>query len=218
MRNPRILIVDDHELVRKGLRVTLESEAKWTVVGEASSGGDAIELARKLKPDVVVIDLGMPELNGLEATRRIVRDLPSVRILVLTVYEAEHVINEVLEAGAHGYLLKSDAGRELIQAINALLQDKPYFTSKVARMILNGYLRGKGPAHGSRPPMSRLSDREREIVQLLAEGRTSKDVARQLNLSVKTAETHRANIMKKLGVHSVAELVRYAIRNQIIQA
>lgn len=211
------MIADDHAMVRRGLHATIEQHPGWTVVGEAEDGHAAVELARAHKPQIAILDLGMPKLNGLEAARRIRHALPRTRILVLTVYEAEHVVQEVLEAGANGYLLKSDAGRELEAAIQALLDDRPYFTSKVARMILRGYLSGKETVGGSRSPLKVLSAREREIIQMLAEGLSTKEVASQLGISVATAATHRTNIMKKIGAHSVAELVLYAIRNGIVQ-
>lgn len=213
----RILLADDHEMVRRGLRATLEQHEGWAVVGEAEDGHAAVELARQHEPQIVILDLGMPGLNGLEAARRIRAALPATRVLVLTVYDAEHVVQEVLEAGANGYLLKSDAGRELVSAIEALLVDRPYFTSKVAQMILRGYLSGREPARGSRTPFKTLSGREREIVQLLAEGFSTKEVAAKLGISDATAATHRTNIMEKINVHSIAELVRYAIRNGIVQ-
>lgn len=212
-----ILIADDHEMVRRGLRVTLEQEGGWTVAAEAGDGRTAVVLAKKTKPSVVILDLGMPELNGLEAARQIRASVPQARILVLTVYEAEHVVQEVLEAGANGYLLKSDAGKELITAVHALLDDKPYFTSKVARIILRGFLSGKEPSRKSRTPFSVLSQREREIVQLLAEGHTTKQIAARLGISTMTAATHRNNLMKKINAHSVAEVVLYAVKNGLVQ-
>jgi DNA-binding NarL/FixJ family response regulator len=172
-------------------------------------------MAASLKPAVVVLDVTMPELNGLEAARQILAAAPETRVLILSVHESEQIVREVLEAGAQGYLLKSDAGRELIKAIDALLGNKPYFTSTVARMVLDGFL--KAPqAQAFSDETGQLSAREREIVQLLAEGRTNKEVAAALGISVKTAETHRSNIMQKMGFHSVTELVRYAIRNKMI--
>jgi DNA-binding NarL/FixJ family response regulator len=155
----------------------------------------------------------MPELNGLEAARQILADAPQTRVLILSAHESEQIVREVLQAGAQGYLLKSDAGRELIKAIDALLGNKPYFTSTVARMVLEGYLRAP---QGQADETGRLSPREREIVQLVAEGRSNKEVAAALGISVKTAETHRSNVMQKMGFHSVTELVRYAIRNKMI--
>ena len=216
----RILLADDHEVVRAGLRALLEEQQGWEVVAEAVDGREAIEKATKLKPEVVVIDIAMPSLNGLEAVRQIVKAVPHCRVLVLTMYDSDPLIQQVLQAGARGYLLKSDAGRDLVSAIDALRRNKTFFTPKVSQMVLEGYL-DKGPKE--KEPQGeaeslRLTSRQREIVQLLAEGKSSKEVAAVLGLSVKTAETHRANIMRKLDCHSVTELVRYAIRNHIIAA
>jgi DNA-binding NarL/FixJ family response regulator len=216
----RILLADDHEVVRAGLRALLEEQSGWEVVAEAVDGRDAVEKASKLKPDVVVIDIAMPSLNGLEAVRQIVKAVPNTRVLVLTMYDSDPLIQQVLQAGARGYLLKSDAGRDLVSAIDALRRNKTFFTPKVSQMVLEGYL-DKSPRDKEaedEPESLRLTSRQREIVQLLAEGKSSKEVAAVLGLSVKTAETHRANIMRKLDCHSVTELVRYAIRNHIIAA
>jgi DNA-binding NarL/FixJ family response regulator len=216
----RILLADDHEVVRAGLRALLEEQSGWEVVAEAVDGRDAVEKATKLKPDVVVIDIAMPSLNGLEAVRQIVKTVPNTKVLVLTMYDSDPLIQQVLQAGARGYLLKSDAGRDLVSAIDALRRNKTFFTPKVSQMVLEGYL-DKSPKEKEteeEPESLRLTSRQREIVQLLAEGKSSKEVAAVLGLSVKTAETHRANIMRKLDCHSVTELVRYAIRNHIIAA
>ncbi|HZR63759.1 MAG TPA: response regulator transcription factor [Terriglobales bacterium] len=217
----RILLADDHEVVRAGLRALLEEQNGWEVVAEAVDGRDAVEKATKLKPDVVVIDIAMPSLNGLEAVRQIVKSVPNTKVLVLTMYDSDPLIQQVLQAGARGYLLKSDAGRDLVSAIDALRRNKTFFTPKVSQMVLEGYL-DKSPREkiegDAEPESLRLTSRQREIVQLLAEGKSSKEVAAVLGLSVKTAETHRANIMRKLDCHSVTELVRYAIRNHIIAA
>ena len=216
----RILLADDHEVVRAGLRALLEEQSGWEVVAEAVDGRDAVEKATKLKPDVVVIDIAMPSLNGLEAVRQIVKTVPNAKVLVLTMYDSDPLIQQVLQAGARGYLLKSDAGRDLVSAIDALRRNKTFFTPKVSQMVLEGYL-DKSPREKEaedEPESLRLTSRQREIVQLLAEGKSSKEVAAVLGLSVKTAETHRANIMRKLDCHSVTELVRYAIRNHIIAA
>jgi DNA-binding NarL/FixJ family response regulator len=216
----RILLADDHEVVRAGLRALLEEQSGWEVVAEAVDGRDAVDKASKLKPDVVVIDIAMPSLNGLEAVRQIVKAVPSTKVLVLTMYDSDPLIQQVLQAGARGYLLKSDAGRDLVSAIDALRRNKTFFTPKVSQMVLEGYL-DKSPKEKEvedEPESLRLTSRQREIVQLLAEGKSSKEVAAVLGLSVKTAETHRANIMRKLDCHSVTELVRYAIRNHIIAA
>jgi DNA-binding NarL/FixJ family response regulator len=213
-------LADDHEVVRAGLRALLEEQQGWEVVAEAVDGREAVEKATKLKPDVVVIDIAMPSLNGLEAVRQIVKAVPHCRVLVLTMYDSDPLIQQVLQAGARGYLLKSDAGRDLVSAIDALRRNKTFFTPKVSQMVLEGYL-DKSPKEKEpegEAESLRLTSRQREIVQLLAEGKSSKEVAAVLGLSVKTAETHRANIMRKLDCHSVTELVRYAIRNHIIAA
>jgi DNA-binding NarL/FixJ family response regulator len=209
----KILIADDHELLRRGLAATLGERAQWHIAGEAGTGRAAVELAAKAKPDVVIMDVSMPELNGLEATRQILAGAPGTKILILTMHDSEQVVRDVLDAGAQGYLLKSDAGRDLLTAVEALLQDRPYFTSKVARMVLEGYLR---PSE-SEAEASPLSAREREIVQLLAEGNSNKEVADALGISVKTAETHRTNVMRKMNFRSITDLVRFAIRNKIIE-
>jgi DNA-binding NarL/FixJ family response regulator len=214
MDSVRILIADDHELFRRGLAAELTQVPGWVVAGEAGNGRDAVELAAALKPDLVVLDLTMPELNGLEAARKIISVNPAARVLILTAHESEQLVREVLSAGAQGYVLKSDAGRILIAALQALLDGRSFFTSNVARMVLDGYLRSES-RDASTPET--LSAREREIVQLLAEGNSNKDIARALKISVKTTETHRSNIMRKMGFGSLPELVRYAIRNKIIE-
>jgi DNA-binding NarL/FixJ family response regulator len=216
----RVLLADDHEVVRAGLRALLEEQTGWEVVAEAADGRDAVDKASKLKPDAVVIDIAMPSLNGLEAVRQIIKAAPHTKVLVLTMYDSDPLIQQVLQAGARGYLLKSDAGRDLVSAIDALRRNKTFFTPKVSQMVLEGYLDNspREIAVEGEPESLRLTSRQREIVQLLAEGKSSKEVAAVLGLSVKTAETHRANIMRKLDCHSVTELVRYAIRNHIIAA
>jgi DNA-binding NarL/FixJ family response regulator len=215
----RVLVADDHEVVRKGLRSIVEEQPGWELAGEASDGREAVDKARALRPDVAVVDVSMPGLNGLEATRQMLRHDAETKVLILTMHESDPLIREVLDAGARGYLLKSDASRDLVTAIEAIRRNKTYFTARVAQIVLDGYLDKKQrstPATDS--PASRLTPRQREIVQLLAEGKSSKEVAVALGLSVKTAETHRANIMRRLECHSVSELVRYAIRNNIIEA
>ena len=213
----RILLADDHEVVRRGLHAILKAQTGWSVVAEAANGREAVDLARQLKPAVVILDISMPEMNGLEATRQILKDVPQTEVLILTMHESEQVVREVLDAGARGYVLKSDAGQDLVAAVESLSRHKPFFTSKVAEMVLEGYR--KTGATGSKLPVprSRLTPREREIVQLLAEGKSNKEVAATLGISVKTAETHRANIMHKLNLQSLSDLVRYAIRNKIIE-
>lgn len=222
----RILIADDHEVARRGIRAVLENHADWEVCGEARDGREAVDLAASLKPDLVLLDIGMPNLNGLEASRQILAVLPDVPILILTMHDTDNVVREVLRAGARGFLLKSDAGRDLVSAVEALQSQRTFFTTKVSQMVLNGFLNrdiqsdtvathaDAALAHSS---YELLTSREREVIQLLAEGKTSKEVAVTLHLSVKTAETHRTNLMRKLGLHSVADLTRYAVRNGIVQ-
>jgi len=217
MKPLRILIADDHEVVRHGVRALLQSHEGWEICGEAVDGRDAVEKASRLKPEVVILDIGMPNLNGLDAAREILRDDPRTLILILTIDESEQVMREVLNAGARGFLLKSDAARDLVAAVEALQRHRTFFTSKVAEIVLDGYLKGKDPSTIPTLTQDRLTRREREVVQLLAEGKTTKEVASVLGMSIKTAETHRSNIMRKLNFHSVSQLVVYAVRNNIIQ-
>jgi DNA-binding NarL/FixJ family response regulator len=214
----RIVIADDHELVRKGLRSVLDAQTGWTICGEAANGREAVELARQMKPDVMVMDVTMPELNGLEATRQILKDRPKTEVLILTVHESEQLVGEVLAAGARGYILKGDTARLLVAAIESIAQHKPFFTGTASEVVLGGYLRPGQPARKESRALPRLTAREREIVQLLAEGKSNKEVGTALGVSVKTVDAHRANIMHKLNIHSVTDLVRYAIRNNIIAA
>lgn len=219
----RILIADDHEVARSGIRSLLESHAGWEVCAEAKDGRDAVELAASTKPDVVLLDIGMPNLNGLEAARQISAMVPGIGILILTMHDSDNMVREVLRAGARGFLLKSDAGRDLVAAVEAIQRQRTFFTTRVSQMVLNGFLdrdrRGQvGEVEEEDSDKGDLlTSREREVIQLLAEGRTSKEVAVMLNLSVKTAETHRTNLMRKLDLHSVADLTRYAVRNRIVQ-
>ena len=185
--------------------------------GEAANGREAVEAAVKLRPDVVVMDISMPELNGLEATRRILKELPETQVLMLSVHESEQIVRDVLSSGARGYVLKSDAGTDLVSAIEALSQRKLYFTSKVSEFVLSGFLKTSAPDFKAFAASGPLSPREREVVQLIAEGHANKEAAAMLHISVKTVETHRAKIMEKLDAHSVSDLVRYAIRNGLVQ-
>jgi DNA-binding NarL/FixJ family response regulator len=213
----RILLADDHDIVRRGLKDLLEQHGGWQVCAEASNGREAFELALQHRPHVAVVDLSMPELNGLEATRRIRQSLPDTEVLIFTMHESEELIREVLGAGARGYLLKSDAVRQLIPAVESLSQKKPYFAGRVSEVLLDGFLK-REQATLEGPTAERLTSREREVVQLLAEGKSNKQIARLLDLSVKTVETHRTAAMRKLELNSLPDLVRYAVRMQIIQA
>lgn len=215
----RLLIADDHEIVRRGLRALLEAQPGWEVAAEAADGRDAVEKAKLIKPDITILDISMPALNGLEAARQIVRSVAQTKVLVLTMHDSDPLIQQVLEAGARGYLLKSDASRDLVSAVDALRRNKTFFTPKVARLVLDGYLgRNQRESTDEEGVSFPLTHRQIEILQLLAEGKSTKEVASALGVSVKTAETHRANIMRRLDCHSVTELVRYAIRNHIIEA
>jgi DNA-binding NarL/FixJ family response regulator len=213
----RVLLADDHDIVRQGLHKILEGHHDWEVCGEASNGREAVDMARKLKPDVAIIDLSMPELNGLEATREIRKELPDTEVLVLTMHENDELIRESLIAGARGYILKTDAGRRLVDAIEALSRHQPFFTAKVSATLLDAF-REYGAKRDKTSVFSVLTDRERRVIQLLAEGKRSKQIASLLGISVKTVESHRATIMRKLGLHSVTELVHYAIRNMLVEA
>ena len=217
-KNLRILIADDHDLMRRGLKALVESHPGWQVCDEAHTGREAIEKAELTKPDVVILDLSMPELNGLEAARSIRRTSPDTEILILSVHYSDQLIREIVQAGVHGYLLKSDSDQDLIIAMEKLANHRPFFTAKAAEMMLTNFNHSGAQPNLKELPANRLTAREREVVQLLSEGRSSKEVASLLGISIKTAETHRANIMRKLEIHSVSELVRYAVRNQIIEA
>src|SRR5579863_4499523 len=214
----RILIVDDHEIVRRGLKKVLSSRPGWSVCAEAATGREAIAMAAQHRPDIVVMDISMPGLNGLEATRKIRKMLPKAGILILSLHYSDQLVREVVDAGARAYLLKSDATRDLLHAIEALATRRSFFTSSAAQTLIDGFCNPDSGKSDSTLMRHRLSSREREIVQLLAEGKSSKEVAVALGISVKTAETHRANIMRKLEMHSVSEVVRYAVKNQIIEA
>lgn len=217
MTRMKILIADDHELVRQGLRKVLEEQAGWRVCGEAADGQAAVRLAQELQPDVVVMDLAMPELNGLEATREVRKACPKTKVVILTVYEAEAMVKEVLEAGASGYLLKTDASQLLVTAIETVLRGEPFFSGRVASVVLRGFLSPSEHRAAGEAAPGGLTARERHIVQLIAEGRSNKDVAVRLGVSVKTVDAHRANLMAKLNLHSAVDLVRYAIRNRIVE-
>ncbi|MEI7730213.1 MAG: response regulator transcription factor [Verrucomicrobiota bacterium] len=218
MNTIRILIADDHDVVREGLRTLLAARAHFEVCGEAATGRAAVALTLKLKPHVVVMDFSMPELNGLEATRQIRKTLPDTEVLILTMHDSETLARAVLAAGARGFLLKTHAKGQLAAAVDTLAQHQPFFTGTLSVHVVNACLNPGQSLAKNGGAADRLTPREREIVQLIAEGRTNKEIALQLGLSVKTADAHRANVMRKLDLHSVSELVRYAVRNQIVQA
>jgi DNA-binding NarL/FixJ family response regulator len=218
MKNLRILIADDHDLMRRGLKSLLESHPGWSICAEAHTGREAVAKAEELRPDIVILDITMPELNGVEAARRILKASPNTEVLVLSVHYSDQLIRDILEAGVRGYIVKSDSDRDLVIAIETLANHKPFFTPRATELILSNFNAKEGsPMSLPQSIGDRLTSREREIVQLLSEGKSSKEVASVLSISVKTAETHRANIMRKLEIHSVSELVRYAVRNQIIE-
>ena len=214
----RILAADDHDILRRGLKQLLTARPGWEICAEAKTGREAVTLAEQHKPDIVVMDVSMPDLNGLEAARRIHKALPKTGIIMLTLHFSDQLVKDIVESGARAYVMKSDADRDLVNAIEALVSNRTFFTARAADMLLNDFSERNAPVQPQPPTPSRLTSREREIVQLLAEGKSSKEVAVALGISVKTAETHRANIMRKLQLHSVSELVRYAIKNQIIEA
>jgi DNA-binding NarL/FixJ family response regulator len=216
MRKVRIMIADDHAIVRRGLRALLDAQPGWEVCAEASNGREAVFSAEQLQPDIAVVDIGMPELNGLDATRQILTVSPRTEVLILTMHQADEVVAEVLKAGARGYVLKSDADQDLVAAIETLLEHKPFLNSDVAGIVLSDYLNRRALSVDLFSVRT-ITPREREIIQLLAEGKTNKEVAITLDISTRTVETHRANIMHKLNIDSVSDLVRYAIRNNIVE-
>jgi DNA-binding NarL/FixJ family response regulator len=211
----RILLADDHPIFLLGVRSLLGSHEGWEVCGEAADGRDAVEKCRQLKPDLVVLDIGMPRLNGIDAARQILRSNPQQRILVLTDVDSEQVIRECLEAGVRGWVFKTDGAQDLVAAVEALEQHRSTFSSRVSDLVLDGYLRRPHGDSAVATPRA-LAPREREVVQLVAEGKSSKEIAVMLGLSVKTVETHRSNILIKLKIHSIVELVMYAVRNGIV--
>jgi DNA-binding NarL/FixJ family response regulator len=213
IQNLRILIADDHEIVRQGLRSLVESHSGWQVCAEAVDGWDAVHKAREAKPDVIALDIGMPNLNGLEAAREILKDNPKTKILFLTIYDTEQAVKSAVQIGAKGLILKSDAARELLVAIEAIQRNATYFSSQTSQAVLRPDLRGNRRSADK----DTLTKRETQVIQLLAAGKSTKEVASLLELSVKTAETHRSNIMGKLGLHSISELVLYAVKNGLVQ-
>jgi DNA-binding NarL/FixJ family response regulator len=217
MSTLRILVADDHDVVRRGLRSLIEGQSGWQVVGEAATGRQAVREAKRLRPDIVVLDIGMPELNGLDVARQILKALPRTEVLIVTMHEGEVLIRQALESGARGFILKTEAARHFVSAVEALAAGKPFFTSGAAQVVLQGFLNANLHGASRADGFTRLTDREREIIQLLAEGKSNKEVSGELGISVRTAECHRTNIMRKLSLHSMSGLIRYAIRNNIVQ-
>jgi DNA-binding NarL/FixJ family response regulator len=216
LNNLGILIADDHEVIRRGLKALLCARSGWNVCAEASNGREAIALSTQHRPDIVVMDISMPTLNGLEATRQIRKILPKTEVLILSLHYSEQLVRDIVNAGARGYILKSDTSTDLLAAVEALANGRSFFTTGAVQIVIDGF--GNPVSVGSPPASMRpLSAREREIVQLVAEGKSSKEVAVALGISVKTAETHRANILRKLEMHSMSELTRYAIKNHMIE-
>jgi len=212
----RIVLADDHTLFRQGLRRVLEEHAGWHVVAEASDGAEAVRLTLEHEPHIVILDLAMPRLNGVEATRQITRRLADVRVLIVSMYSDDVYITQSLQAGAQGFVLKDSAGADLIRAVTDLAAGKSHFSPSVSKVVLNDYVRHLAE-RGVTDRFDALSEREREVFQLIAEGHSNKDMARLLGLSPGTIETHRARIMEKLDVHSAAEIVRYAVRKGVIR-
>ena len=210
----RILVADDHDVVRQGLTSLLGRRPDWQVCAEASNGREAVKLTERFRPNVAILDLSMPELNGLEATRQIRKVSPETEILVFSMYENEQFVRELLSAGARGYVLKSDVATQLVLAVETVARHKPFFTSEIAEKVLVGFL--KFGEVETQDTSSVLTAREREIVQLLAESKSNKEISTLLGISVKTVQTHRATIMRKLGINSIVDLVHYAIRNNLV--
>jgi NarL family two-component system response regulator LiaR len=213
----RIVLADDHAILREGIRALLEDQPDMIVVGEAADGRRAVELARELSPDIIVMDIGMPLLNGLEATRQIKRDYPQVAVLVLTMHDNEEYVSQILAAGAAGYVLKRAASSELVTAIRAVAAGQSYLSPAVTRLLIEGYIGRQLAAPGVVDPFDTLTAREREVLQLVAEGHTNSQIAKLLSISLKTVKAHRSNLMQKLGLHDRGELIKMAIQRGIIE-
>ena len=217
MNELRVLIADDHHLIRRGVRDLLTTRDGWQVVGEACNGTDAVQKAVSLRPDVAILDFSMPELNGPGAAAQIAKQAPETGVVVLTMHDSEQVMREVLQAGARGLVLKSDADRDLIEAVDAVAKKRHFFPTRLSELVLGGYLAGTSAAKMKRKnKVGHLTQREREVMRLLADGLSSKETAGQLQISTRTVESHRININRKLGFNSIANLVHYAIRHGIV--
>lgn len=215
MRHVRVLIADDHGIVRKGIRLFLEQQPELEVVGEAADGREAVRLAGEMNPDIIIMDISMPILNGMEATAQIVKRNPEIAVIVLSMHSDESYLIRTLMAGAKGYLLKDTAETDLMRAIETVSQGKPFFSPSIAQTLLDEYVR-QLQQKGLQDSYDLLTDREKEVLQLLAEGKSNKEVANLLNISIYTVETHRTNLMQKLNLHNTAEIVLYAVRKKII--
>ena len=218
MKKLRILLADDHALIRRGARGLLQSHQGWRVVGEAANGIEAVEKAKKLKPDVAVVDISMPELDGVQATRQIREAVPNTRVLVLTMHDSDQLVQSALKAGAHGYVLKSDLTESLVEAVKNVAAGKRSLTPKVSDIVLKGFLKAGGHEQPAERVDAQPTPREIQIIRLLAEGKVNKEIACQLGIAVRTVEAHRAHVMQKLGLHSLADLIHYALRHRIVSA
>jgi DNA-binding NarL/FixJ family response regulator len=214
----RILVADDHELVRRGIRGLLRARHGWTVVGEAMNGREAVEKANRLKPDVAILDISMPDLDGLQATRQIREAVPTTEVVVLTMHESDQMVRRVFDAGALGYVLKSDLATQLVNAVKDVSAGKQFLTPRISDIVLKGFLKTGNQVNTTGHSQARPTPREGEIIRLLAEGKANKEIAAKLGITIRTVETHRAKIMLKLGLHSLAELIHYAIRHKIFTA
>lgn len=216
MKDLRILLADDHALIRRGARVVLQSRRGWRVVGEAANGAEAVENAKRLKPDVAIVDISMPGLDGVQVTREIRGALPDTKVLVLTMHESDQMVQNALEAGAHGYVLKSDLTKSLVEAVKEVAAGKRSLTPKVSEIVVEGFLKARGREPQAGRAEAQPTPREVQIIRLLAEGKVNKEIAYQLGIAVRTVEAHRANVMQKLGLHSMADLIHYALRHGMV--
>jgi DNA-binding NarL/FixJ family response regulator len=212
----RVLIADDHDLIRRGVRDLLAARSGWQVVGEACNGADAVRMVVSLRPDVAILDFSMPELNGPGAAAQIVEKVPETGVVVLTMHDSEQVMREVLQSGARGLVLKSDADRDLLEAVETVARKRHFFTTRLSELVLGGFLAGPAAKDKVKSKLAQLTERECEVVRLLADGMSSKEAATRLQISIRTVESHRINISRKLGFNSIAKLVHYAIRHGIV--